>query len=135
MYLLDTNAIIAIFKDTPASVREHFHGTIDARETVATSAIVLFELWFGVARSGRWQENADRLRKFLSGGIEVIDFSTDDAQVAGELRNSLQSAGRQVGKYDLLIAAQAIRRSLVLVTANMREFERIDGLVCENWME
>lgn len=132
-HLLDTNAVIAIFKNAPR-VRTRFRDALQS-DTVFLSTIVLFELWYGIANSGRWQENAQRLRDFLKSGVAIAEFDSEDAQFAGELRNALNSSGRPVGPYDLLIAAQAIRRNLTLVTANSREFSRIDGLVCENWIE
>lgn len=132
-HLLDTNAVVAIFKNAPG-VRARFRQALQDG-AIYLSSIVLFELWYGIAKSGRWQENAQRLRDFLRSGVEIIEFDSGDAQFAGELRETLSSRGRPVGPYDLLIAAQAIRRNLTLVTANMREFGRVDGLVCENWAE
>jgi tRNA(fMet)-specific endonuclease VapC len=89
---------------------------------------VLHELWYGVARSARRRENAERLRTFLSGGIEVAGFDEDDARTAGDLRATLEAAGTLMGPYDLLIAAQALCTSATLVTVNLAEFARVPGL-------
>jgi len=133
IYFLDTNAAIAILKDTPVSVRASFNRVRKQGETVCLPAIALFELWYGVAKSGHWQRNADRLRDFLSWDVSVIEFDEADAQVAGEIRHALSATGKPIGSYDLLIAAQALRHNATLVTANSREFSRIEGLVWEDW--
>jgi predicted nucleic acid-binding protein len=66
-YLLDTNAVIALLRNKPAIVRERFRGVVSEGASVIVSSVVLFELWYGVARSERRDENTERLRIFLSG--------------------------------------------------------------------
>ena len=68
-YLLDTNAVIALLKDEPAVFRKRLRRAVSKGIEVGVSSVVLYELWYGVARSGRRRENAERLRVFLSGGI------------------------------------------------------------------
>jgi tRNA(fMet)-specific endonuclease VapC len=131
--MLDTNAVIALLKDEPAVFRERLRRVISKGATVAVSSVVLYELWYGVARSGRRRENAERLRVFLSGGIAAHPFTEEDAIVAGDLRATLESAGTPIGPYDLLIAAQALRNNATLVTANAAEFARVPGLLRQNW--
>lgn len=97
--------------------------------------MVLFELWYGVARSKRQRENAERLRTFLAADIVVSPFSEEDAARAGTLRAELDEAGTPIGPYDLLIAAQALGAGAILVTANTSEFVRVVELVLENWAD
>lgn len=132
-YLLDTNAVIALLKDKPPGVRERFRKAQAAENVIAVSSLVLFELWYGVARSTRRQENSERLRIFLAGDIAVLPFEEEDAAVAGELRATLEAAGKPIGPYDLLIAAQALRSEAILVTANVSEFARVPDLEWEDW--
>ena len=73
------------------------------------------------------------LAAFLSSAIAVLDYSEQDAQAAGEIRAELERQGERIGEYDTLIAGQAFARNLILVTANTREFERVKGLVVEDW--
>jgi tRNA(fMet)-specific endonuclease VapC len=94
---------------------------------------VLYELWYGVARSERRRENTERLRVFLSGSITVLPFDEADSAIAGELRATLERTGTPIGPYDLLIAAQALRTDSTLVTANVSEFARVRGLAWQNW--
>ncbi len=133
IYLLDTNAVIAILKGKPATVRARLRRVAPKATAIAVSSIVLFELWYGVARSERQRENTERLRIFLSGSIGVVAFDADDAAMAGEVRAALEATGKPIGPYDLLIAAQALRLRATLVTANVAEFARVRGLVWQDW--
>lgn len=132
-YLLDTNAVVAILKNRPASVRTRMRRVAARGASISVSSIVLYELWYGVARSAHRTENEERLRIFLSADIGVVSFDEDDAAVAGALRAGLESDGTPIGPYDLLIAAQALRTGATLVTANVSEFSRVRGLVWQDW--
>jgi tRNA(fMet)-specific endonuclease VapC len=132
-YLLDTNAVIALLRNQPATFRKRLRRAVSRGASIAVSSIVLFELWDGVARSERRRENAERLRVFLSGGIDVAPFTREDAVTAGDLRASLEAAGTPIGPYDLLIAAQALRGGATLVTANVSEFTRVPSLLWQDW--
>src|SRR6185437_12679961 len=120
-------------KGRPERVRRKFFERLATGDTLFVSAIVLFELWYGIAKSVRQADNIEQLASFLSGGVSIVSFERDDAPIAGHIRASLQARGTPIGPYDILIAAQALRRGAVLVTANAREFARIDGLACEDW--
>ena len=132
-YLLDTNAVVALLRNKPARVRERYREAGQAGDYLAISSVVLFELWYGVAKSGRIQENTERLRILLSGDLDVLDFDDEDAQAAGRIRADLEKDGTPIGAYDLLIAAQALRRGLTVVTANTGEFSRVTGLDWQDW--
>jgi len=132
-YLLDTNAVIALLKNQPSAVRNRLRRVVSRGVTIAVSTVVLYELWYGVARSQRRRENAERLRVFLSGNIEIVPFDEEDAAAAGDLRAALKTAGTPIGPYDVLIAAQALRSRTTLVTANVSEFARVPGLVWQDW--
>jgi tRNA(fMet)-specific endonuclease VapC len=132
-YLLDTNAVIGLLKNQPPAVRNRLRRVLSRGASIAVSTIVLYELWYGVARSGRRRENAERLRVFLSGNIDVVPFGEEDAAAAGDLRAALEAAGTPIGPYDLLIAAQALQSGTTLVTANVSEFARVTGLVWRDW--
>lgn len=132
-YLLDTNACIAIVNGEPAKVRSRFQKEVQHGSELFVSSIAAFELWFGVAKSARIQENAALLEAFLQGSALSLPFDPSDARVGGEIRAALARAGRPIGAYDILIAGQALSRNLTLVTANEREFSRIKGLRWENW--
>jgi len=132
-YLLDTNAVVALLRNRPAGVRERYREAEKSGDYLAVSSVVLFELWYGVEKSGRIQENTERLRVLLSGDLDLLDFDDEDAQTAGRVRAALEKTGTPIGAYDLLIAGQALRRGLTVVTANTSEFSRVTGLNWEDW--
>ena len=132
-YLLDTNAVTALLKNQPGSVRDRLRRAISGGGSIAVSTVVLYELWYGVARSERRRDNAARLRIFLSGNIGVVPFEREDATAAGDLRAALETAEMPIGPYDLLIAAQALRSGATLVTANVSELARVRGLAWQDW--
>ena len=96
-------------------------------------SIVAFELWYGVAKNSRQEFNTKRLATFFAGPIAVLPFDQDDARMAGSVRAALESSGKPIGAYDLLIAGQALRHKLTLVTANVSEFARVIGLIWQDW--
>ena len=133
MIFIDTNVAIAALNDRPTHVAAMMARRLAGGEHVAMSAIVLFELWFGVAKSSRRQDNTDQLERLLASPIEIVPFMQEDAPVAGEIRAALRAAGTPIGPYDVLIAAQALRRAATLVTANTAEFSCVPGLKVEDW--
>ena len=135
MISLDTNAVIAAVNAGPDHVRERIAGALARGEALGVSSIVLFELRYGIAKSARREHNEAKLAQFTTGLIEVLDFDSGDAEEAGEIRAALERAGTPIGYYDVLIAGQARRRDALLVTANLREFNRVEGLRVENWLE
>ncbi len=132
-FLLDTNICIALINGTSDEVRRRYLQAARRSIIPATSSIVVHELWYGVAKSGRVAQNANRLSAFLGRAVDVLDYSAKDAQAAGEIRAALERQGQRIGEYDTLIAGQAFSRNLILVTANTREFERVRGLIVEDW--
>ena len=133
-WLLDTNACIAIINGEPVGVRHRLRAALTRGEPVAVSSIALFELWYGVAKSARTAANTERLAVFLA-PLVTLPFDDDDARAAGAVRAALEQAGTPIGAYDTLLAGQALRRGLVLVTANVSEFARVNGLTWQNWAE
>lgn len=127
-YLLDANAVIELL-NRPAGpvlrrVRAHEPGDI------ALSAIALHELYYGAFRSQRREQNVDLIAGLR---FEVLEFDGEDGRHAGEIRAMLAKRGTPIGPYDVLIAGQARARDLTLVTANLAEFQRVEGLTVEDW--
>lgn len=112
--------------------REQFRQVHRRHEIASVSTITLFELWFGIVNSRKQADNAQQLSSFLT-TVQILGFENDDARVAADLRLSLARAGTPIGSYDLLIASQAIRHNLTIITANVREFSRVPKLRWENW--
>ncbi len=133
MICLDTNVVIAAINRRSPSVRERLETALSERVAVGISAVVLYELWYGIEKSARRQANAATLETFLALDITPWPFDAEDAEEAGQIRAALERAGTPIGPYDVMIAAQARRRSAVLVTANMGGFRRVPGLRVEDW--
>ena len=131
--MLDTNVVVALLRNKPTAVRDRYRAAQAAGDYLALSSAVLFELWYGVAKSGQVAENTERLRILLSADIDLLDFDDEDARVAGEVRADLEKGGQPIGAYDLLIAGQGLRRGLTVVTANSSEFSRVIGLSWQDW--
>jgi tRNA(fMet)-specific endonuclease VapC len=132
-YLLDTNACIALINGTEINVRRRFKRAVARESVILLSSIVAFEMWYGVAKSQRKDSNTQRLETFLGGPLEWALFDEDDARAAGTVRAELETVGRPVGAYDVLLAGQARRRGATLVTSNTKEFARVQGLKWEDW--
>ena len=127
IFRLDTNAVAALTTKNPAFMEKRLGFAAD---DFAISSIVAFELFFGAFRHA---QTTKYLELFDSLQIEVVPFDSDDARAAGRVRASLLTVGRPIGPYDILIAGQALARDLTLISRNVREFSRVDGLRVENW--
>ena len=132
-YALDTNACIALINGSSILVRRRFKDVLAEGSVVGVSTVAVHELWYGVAKSERRDYNTERVQAFLSGPIRLLPFDEADARAAGEVRALLEQERRPIGAYDALLAGQAVRRGFTLVTANVREFQRVDGLMWEDW--
>lgn len=129
-YLLDTNLCIRVLRDRPAAVRQRFNLEADG---LAISSVVLAELLHGAAKSARPVENRNEVEKFAA-RLEVLPFDARAADHAADIRANLERRGQTIGAYDLLIAGHARSLGLVVVTGNLAEFERVEGLRCEDWL-
>lgn len=132
MICLDTNVVIAVLRGGPPQLLERVRRSLVAG-ALALPTVALYELRYGIAKSARREANAERLAVFLQAPIEVLAFDPEDVEEAGEIRAELERAGTPIGPYAVLIAAQARRRSALLVTANTGEFARVPGLRVEDW--
>lgn len=131
--LLDANTCIALLRDASARVARKFERATARDAIIGISSLVISELWYGVYKSSRVQDNTETLLKFLGGPVEVVGFDHNDARVAGALRAELARTGKTIGSYDTLIAGQCLSRNLIVVTSNVAEFRRVKGLHWEDW--
>jgi tRNA(fMet)-specific endonuclease VapC len=129
-YLLDTNICIYIIKKRLAEVFEKFKNL--AIGDVGISSITLAELQYGIEKSSNSLKNRDALEKFLT-PIEIVDYGFEATVEYGIIRAELEKKGIPNGPLDTLIASHAKSLDVILVTNNVREFERIPGLKIENW--
>ena len=128
-YMLDTNICIFTVKNRPQHVREAFnryHGQL------CISAISLMELIYGAEKSAVPERNLSVIEGFAA-RLEVLSYDEMAASHTGQLRAELARGGTPIGPYDQLIAGHARSRGLILVTNNLREFNRVPGLRVEDW--
>ncbi len=130
IYLLDTNTCIRYLNAQSNSIRRRFESL--PAENLAVCSVVRAELIFGAMKSGRVLANLERMKVFLSG---LTSFPFDDlaADIYGQIRADLKAKGTPIGPNDLLIAAIAQAQGATLVTHNVKEFKRVEGLVYEDW--
>ncbi len=129
-YLLDTNIVIYVIKQRPVAVLEIFnrhHGRM------AISSITLAELVHGAEKSSDVSRNMAVVEDFVS-RLVVLAYDDKAAWQYGNIRATLEKIGQPIGVNDLHIAAHARSNGLTLVTNNLREFERVPGLLLENWV-
>ena len=129
-HLLDTNAVITLLAGRSDTLMARIEAS--APGSLAVSAIVALELWFGAYRSRKVAFNLETLR-LLFADLPVLDLDREDARAAGEIRAELVRLGTPIGPYDVLIAGQAKARGFTLVTNNTGEFARVPGLRVEDW--
>jgi len=131
-YLLDTNICIYLIKKRPPQALEHF--SRHSPKEVAISIITIFELEYGVQKSQYQQRTRDAMVKFLS-PLNVLNLDRSSIRESAAIRAQLETKGLPIGPYDLLIAGLARSQGITLVTNNTAEFERVEGLSLENWVQ
>ena len=129
-YLLDTNIVSEMIRNPRGPVTERVREVGEAQ--VATSIVVAAELRYGAAKKGSARLTT-QLEAVLE-ALEVLPFEDPADRVYGVLRAVLEQKGQPIGGNDLLIAAQALSLGFTLVTANEREFSKIEELPWENWL-
>lgn len=129
-YLLDTNICIYIMNKRPVEVIERCRQCEPGE--IGISTITLSELQYGVSKSDQRTKNKTRLGDFLL-PFEILAYDQSAANIYGKIRFQLEKNGMPIGPMDILIAAHAISRDLILITNNEKAFRRIKKLEVENW--
>jgi tRNA(fMet)-specific endonuclease VapC len=131
-FLIDTNICIYIMNKRPSDVISRFKKTDVGM--IRISSITVSELQYGVSKSNYKNQNLKRLEEFLM-PFEILAYDQMAAKYYGEIRSKLEKQGHIIGPLDLLIAAHALSKGLILVTNNEKEFKRIKSLKIENWVK
>ena len=128
--LLDTNVCIRALRDRPPYIRERLKREAGS---LCISTIVLYELYVGAEQSDRPEFQREAVTDFAA-KLEVLDFDGNASRHAANIRAVLSAKGMIIGANDLLIAGHARSLGLKLITGNLDEFNRVDGLRCEDWL-
>tara|TARA_B100001964_G_scaffold237464_1_gene301047 strand:+ start:1073 stop:1474 length:402 start_codon:yes stop_codon:yes gene_type:complete len=130
-YMLDTDICIYTINNRPPHLRDTFNRH---NEHLSLSAVSLAELQYGAEKSSMAERNLAVVERFAT-RVEVLAFDQKAATQSGQIRAELAKAGTPIGPYDVMIAGHARSEGLILVTNNVREFSRVDGLRLENWVD
>lgn len=128
--MLDTNIVIYIIKRRPIEIMQTFN---QHTGQLCISSITLAELMHGVEKSRHVDKNLRNVEDFVS-RLDVLDYGRKAAAHYGEIRADLERKGKTIGVNDLHIAGHARSEGLILVSNNLKEFERVVGLRTENWI-
>ncbi len=129
-YMLDTNLCIRLLRDRPPGLRPRVNAEADS---MCLSTVVLMELYRGALRSARQSEKRAEVDD-LASRTTVLTFDAAAADHTADIRVALEAKGNVIGAYDLMIAGHARSRGLIVVTGNLGEFRRVEGLRSEDWL-
>lgn len=130
MYLLDTNICIFAIQRKPENVFRRLYEFL--KDGIYISVLTVAELEFGVANSSFPEKNRIALLEFLS-IFNILSFDDKDAIQYGLIKSKLRKSGNIISPIDILLAAQAVSKELILVTNNVREFQRVETIRIEDW--
>ena len=128
-YMLDTDICIYVMKNRSQSAALRFAA---ATGEMCLSSIAFSELQFGVEKSSRREQSFAAVQAFLA-GVPILEFDAEAAVHYAQIRAVLERTGKPVGTHDMMIGGHARAAGLVVVTNNVREFERMPGVDLENW--
>ncbi len=130
-YMLDTNIVIYVIKQRPIEALSYFNRY---GNQICVSSITVAELYYGAEKSAYADRNLTVVEDFLS-RVTILPYEPKAAAHFGNNKTHLSKIGKIIGENDIHIAAHCRSEGLVLVTNNMCEFERVEGLRLENWVE
>jgi len=128
-FLLDTNTCIAAMRQNPVVIKRF---SALSPNDCAISTITSYELFTGVEKCADPEKERSKIQRLLTTVCPVV-FDAAAAQESARIRALLESQGRMIGPYDILLAGHALATGLIMVTANTDEFSRVPALVLENW--
>jgi tRNA(fMet)-specific endonuclease VapC len=129
-FMLDTNILIYVIKNRPEAARRQF--TLHEGQ-LCTSSVSLMELVFGAEKSSAPERNLRDVEGLIA-RLEVLPYEESAAIHTGQIRAELARCGTPLGPYDQMVAGHARSCGLILVSNNLREFEKVPGLRLENWV-
>jgi len=129
--LLDTNICIYFLNQTSERIIGRFQNLSPSQ--IKLPSITVAELYYGAEKSKARAKNRERVKRFVS-TLEIIPFDQKACDTYAKVRCALEKSGTPVGPMDLLIASIGLAHNFVLVTNNVKEFERVKGLKLENWL-
>lgn len=130
MYLLDTNTVSDYLRGNAGVLRNLKQ---QHRSQVAISSITKYELFYGLLKNPQAHKKYGQQVQLLFKQAQNLDFDRESALIAAEIKDDLTKRGESIGDCDTMIAAIGLQHDLVVVTNNIKHFQRVDGLVVVNW--
>ncbi len=129
MYILDTNTLIYFFKGMGNVAKKLLS---KSPKNILIPSIVLYELEVGIAKSAQPDKRRKQLETLIS-RVDIAPFDAKEAKITAQIRANLESQGTPIGAYDTLIAGTSLSNNAILVTHNIKEFQRVERLEVEDW--
>jgi tRNA(fMet)-specific endonuclease VapC len=135
VYMLDTNICAFIMRERPASVLERLQEVAESQHQIVISVITYYEMLLGTVGRNASPRHAGLVEAFAARLSAILPWEGAAAVEATRIKQDLAAKGTPIGGNDIMIAGHALAADCVLVTNNVREFARVDGLRIENWVE
>lgn len=129
-YLLDADTVSFFVRRDP-NVLARLQST--SPDFIALSTTTLMEIEYGLSRKPERHAALETVLLPFFNDVHILDYSLEDARATAAIRASLAKEGKPIGPYDVMLAGTALARGLTLVSDNTQEFERVSGLLLENW--
>ena len=133
MYMLDTNVCSFIMRQRPVAVLERLQAAVERQHSIVISVITYYEMLLGTIGRKASPRHAALVEAFTARFSAILPWERAAAEQAARLRQDLTAKGTPIGGNDTMIAGHAIAVDCVLVTNNLREFARAEGLRAEDW--
>jgi tRNA(fMet)-specific endonuclease VapC len=130
MYLLDADTLSFLVRREPGVLERVARSP---PESLWVSTVTLMEIEFGLVRQPAKRPGVERVLGLLFAQARIVPFSEQEATTTARVRASLASDGKLIGPYDVMLAGTALTHALIVVSGNLREFRRVQGLVSEDW--
>jgi tRNA(fMet)-specific endonuclease VapC len=135
VYMLDTNICAFIMRERPAAVLERLQAAVESQHQIVISVITYYEMLLGTVGRNASPRHAGLVEAFAARLSAILPWEAAAAVEAARIKQDLAAKGTLIGGNDIMIAGHALAAECVLVTNNVREFARVDGLRIENWVE
>jgi tRNA(fMet)-specific endonuclease VapC len=130
---LDTNVMVDLVNRRRPDVRARYDEALARGDQMVACALAAHELLFGATISARPEVHFARANELLS-DLQIVDLTYEDVLQAIPVRRSLRRRGSSIGTWDLMIAGQALHRGWTVISHNLREYTRVEGLAVETWV-
>jgi tRNA(fMet)-specific endonuclease VapC len=130
-FMLDTDICSYLIKQRPISVLKRFEAV--SEDKICISVVTLAELIYGIERSSSTKINLPVVKNFVN-CLSVLPWDYSTAESYGKLRTFLEQKGTPIGNMDLMIATHALSKNMIIITNNIRHFEKVPQLRIENWV-